>query len=253
METIKIGFLGGCINNQKGIAPEEFYFSLFSGLLSDTPHQISAGTYYTFDNMFNKTQTFANNNQLDVLCLWVRQFPLMPLHKPFVKYENSKGRISWAIHPALFKRKLIWDDRLTKYHTQNEYVYKKRSRFEQRDFNLLAGAIFGLHKWAQKYINQEVGAVRDFCNENGIKLIVISPQQCPSSAMGDAVCRWISASLDKYCKKQEINYINIIHFGRGFYAKDNVHFNAACHKELAGLIYIEFNKVVKIQEKEILI
>src|ERR1700722_7397106 len=108
METLKIGFLGGCINNQKGIALDEFYYSIFDKLMSNVPHEISAGTYYTFDEMAEKAETFIQTNNLDVLCLWVRQFPLMPLHKPIIKYENQYGGISWALHPAIFNPRGKW-------------------------------------------------------------------------------------------------------------------------------------------------
>jgi len=237
MESLKIGFLGGCINNQKGIALEEFYYSVISSLIPDIPHQISAGTYYTFDKMAEKAEVFSQNNNLDVLCLWVRQFPLMPLHKPLIKYENKSGDISWAIHPSFLRLNADWNKELTRYHTQNEYIHKNRKLFEGRDLNLLAGKVLGLHRWARKYINKQIETVQHHCNEASIKLIVISPQQCPSSIMGNDVCKTISVSIDQFCKKFGINFINIIDLGEEYYARDNVHFNATCHKLLANLIY----------------
>jgi len=254
MESLKIGFLGGCINNQKGIALDEFYYSVFDSLLSDTAHEISAGTYYTFDNMAEKAQTFIESNNLDILCLWVRQFPLMPLHKPFIKYENKNRGISWSIHPALFNLNGKWNNKLTKYHTQNEYIYKRRMRFEKRDLNLLLGKVSGLHSWARNFLNHEIKKVSDFCDSNNIKLLVISPQQCPSSIMGNNVCKTISASIERYCANQNISYLNIINLGKEYYAIDNVHFNAKCHNLLANQIYnwVKENVSPKIDEKQIL-
>jgi len=253
MEPLKIGFLGGCINNQKGIALEEFYYSVFDSLLSATPHVISAGTYYTFDKMAEKAGSFSELNNLDILCLWIRQFPLMPMHKPLIKYENKSGGISWSAHPALFKPLAKWNPELTRYHTQNEYVYKRRLRFEKRDVNLLAGKLLGLHTWARKFINREIDKVSEYCKRNNIKLLVISPQQCPSSIMGNNVCKTISASIERYSAKQNIAYLNIINLGKDYYANDNVHFNAACHKLLAHMIYdwIKENLVAKKSREKI--
>ena len=244
MEPLKIGFLGGCINNQPGIAADDFYYSVFARLMTDVDNRISAGTYYTFDKMAEKSETFSTTNQLDFLCLWVRQFPLMPMHKPFIKYENKSGGISWAIHPAFLKSGHDWNQELTKYHTQNKYVYKRHLKFEGRDMNLLAGKVFGLHHWARAYINKQIETINQKAKSHGIKLLLISPQQCPSSFMGNDVCKAISKSIEQYCSRSGIPYINIINLGSDYYAKDNVHFNAECHHLLANTIYAKLKEMM---------
>src|ERR1017187_4651460 len=117
MKAVNIGFMGGCLNNQKGIAKDEFYYEVFSGLLSNVPHHVFTSIYISYDTMVAKTEKFIEINNIDVLFLVIRQFPLMPLYKPLIKYENKNGGTSWMIHPSLFRRKLGWNPGLSKYHT----------------------------------------------------------------------------------------------------------------------------------------
>jgi len=239
-DPIHIGFLGGCINNQKGIAKDEFYYEVFSMLLQDRPHHQAVSIYLTFDTMVEKAERFMDKNNLDMLFLVIRQFPLMPLHKPFIKYENQQGGVSWALHPALWQRKLQWSKKLTEYHTLNEYVYKKKSRFGLRDLNLLAGKLMGLYRWAPAYVMQELVKVADLCARKNVQLIVLSTQQFLTSLMGNIACKKTSYYIEEQCAKQDIHYVNIIHLGEEHFAKDKVHFSADCHRFIANVLYDAF-------------
>ena len=242
MTPLSIGFLGGCLNNQKGIEKEEFYYEVFSKLLSNNPHRIATSIYISFDTMLKKAAHFMDKNELDVLFLVIRQFPLMPLHKPFIKYENSNGRVSWALHPALFQGKLNWNPKLSEYHTMHEYVHKDKAKFGLRDLNLLAGMTLGLYAWAPEYVLQEVLKVRDLCKSRDIEFIVLSTQRYPTSIMGDIACKRISRIQEKQFRNNEINYVNIIHLGEEYFSADKVHFNANCHKIIAEMLLNEFRK-----------
>ena len=242
MKPLSIGFLGGCLNNQKGIEKEEFYYEVFSGLMSNRPHRIATSIYISFDTMANKAEGFIDNNELDLLFLVIRQFPLMPLHKPFIKYENSSGGVNWAIHPALFNGKLQWNHELSRYHTMHEYVHKDKTKFGLRDLNLLAGMGLGLYAWAPKYVLQEVKKASDLCKSKNIDFMVLSTQRYPTSTMGDIACKRISAIQEKQFKAEGINFINIIHLGPEYFANDKVHFSAECHKIIAETLFDEFKK-----------
>jgi hypothetical protein len=237
MTDLKIGFLGGCINVQKGIEKDQYYYEIFSKLIEDVPHKISTGVYISFDKMAEKAERFIAENELDILYLVIRQFPLMPLHKPLVKYENNNGSVSWAVHPALFNRKLQWSCRLSHYNKLNEYVYKKKSRFGLRDLNLLAGKVLGLYNWAPRYVLQEVKKVKKNCDRLGVKLVVISTQRYPTSMMGDLACKQISTTQEKQFESNDIPFVNIIRLGPDLFADDMVHFSAECHRLIATIIY----------------
>jgi hypothetical protein len=194
--------------------------------------------------MLAKTEKFIEKNELDVLFLVIRQFPLMPLHKPLIKYENKDGGISWALHPALFRRNLNWSKKFTQYYTLNEYIHKEKSRFGLRDLNLLAGLVLGLYRWAPEFVMQEVKKVRDLCEQKGVKLIVLSTQQYPTSVMGDIACKKISEKLANWCRTDDINYVNIIDLGPPeFFAEDRVHFSADCHKLIAAKLYDAYSEL----------
>ena len=187
---------------------------------------------------------FIEKNDVDFLFLVIRQFPLMPLHKPLIKYENSKGGINWMLHPALLNRKLNWNEKLTEYHTMHEYVHKEKARFGFRDMNLLAGYILGLYDWASRFVLQEVLKVRDFCKNKNISLIVLSTQQYPTSFIGNLACKRISAIQGKQFAENHIQFINIIDLGTEYFSEDMVHFSAECHALIAEKLFGEFKVLI---------
>ena len=248
MNRTSIGFLGGCLNNQKGIEKEEFYYEVFSRHLADIPHKVATSIYISFDTLLNKADGFIDKNELDVLFLVIRQFPLMPLHKPLIKFENKNGEVNWSLHPALFDRKLSWNPNLSAYHALHEYAHKDKAKFGLRDLNLLAGVALGLYSWAPQYVLQEVKKVRDLCKEKNIEFNVLSTQRYPTSVMGDIACKRISRIQEKQFRDNEINYVNIIHLGPEYFASDQVHFNAECHKLIADMLLTEFRKHYPVNE-----
>jgi hypothetical protein len=193
MKKINIGFIGGCINNQKNIDKEDLYHSVFTRLLSQNSKpfnlQLSFEIYLSYDQLVRKTEQFIINNKLDIIYIFIRPFPLMPLHKPIVKYDKANGKRGLAIHPRLIIRKTKWSQKLTAFQASNEYVFVRRNKIELRDLNLLVGIMIGLHHWALKYIAQQIDSIGNFCNEHKTKLVIISPPKNPESIAGNIICR----------------------------------------------------------------
>ena len=239
MDKINIGFIGGCINNQVGINRGDLYYSVISRLLSNnqTAHQISLGSYLSFDQLILQTKNFIDKKQPNIIYLFVRPFPLMPLQKPIIKYDTKEKTIGYSLHPALFSRELKWDDKLTRYQSANDFQFERKSSFGFRDINLIAGVMLGLHHWKLKYLTCQLALVKQLCTEQKIKLKVISPPQNPESLLANYTCKWTANYLYKYCKSAKIDFININSFSLAYFEKDKIHFNVYGHKRLGELIY----------------
>ncbi len=243
MDKLNIGFIGGCINNQVGMARQDLYHSQLAIALSqfqaNLKYQISLATYLSYDQLYTQTQKLITKKNPNILFLFIRPFPLMPLQKMMIKYDKPNQKTGWAFHPGLFSRKMEWDNKFTAFQSDNGYSYVKRNRFELRDLNLLAGMAMGLHHWSFRYINTQLELVRYLCMKENITLIIVSPPQNPESIVGDNICHRATRSIGTYCNEKGLRFININELPLEMFENDMLHFNADGHKTLADLIYNE--------------
>lgn len=239
MDKNNIGFIGGCINKQGGISRDDLYYSIMTKSLkqSKLDYQISLGSYLSFDQLVSQTQQFISKKKPDIIFLFIRPFPLMPLQKPFVKYDKADGTQGWVIHPALFSRQLVWKDLLTKNQSANDYVFTPRNKIGLRDLNLVAGILLGMHHWTRRYIAKQIQLVQQFCEQNNIQLKIISPPQNPESVIANLTCKWFTNFLDRYCRQQHLEFIDINSFSIDKFEQDGIHFNINGHQQLGQLIY----------------
>ena len=243
MGKLTIGFLGGCIHNQSGISRTDLYYSVLADLLSSVINkselQISLGRYHSFDQLVRQSQNFINEKNPDLLFLFIRPFPLMPLHKPIIKYDKVNGKTSRAFHPGLLTRKPEWNKKLTANQQTEPIQITKRNFFALRDLNLALGILIGLHRWALKYLSLQIKHTRLLCERRNTELIIISPPQNPESLAGNIICKLTSEYLSRYCRNNFIGFVNINSFTQTYFEKDNIHFNVAGHKKLAELLHSE--------------
>jgi hypothetical protein len=248
MDKVNIGFIGGCINNQRGLQREDLYHAVLLSLLSHQSipkdFKVSLATYLSYDRLAGQAEQFILNKQPDMFFLFIRPFPLMPLHKPIVRFEKENGEKAMAFHPGLFNRKLRWKTGLTEWQSESGFEFVPKKRFGLRDLNLLAGLLTGLHRWSMKYITAQVDDIRRQCLHRGIRLFIISPPKSPGSALGDVICRRTTNHLDAYCSRHELVFININAFSSEYFEKDQIHFNARGHRKLAEILLGEIRQHV---------
>jgi hypothetical protein len=242
----KIGILAGCMNNQKGVSRDELYHNVLLKLLSankpNVAYRINLSAYSSYDRLLTRSIDFLEKNNPDIFCLFIRHFPLFPLHKPLIKYEKEDGNTGWALHPSLFNRQFKWNKKLTEFQSNKEFVFVKRNKIELRDINLLFGMAMGLPKWAFNYIWEQIMAVKSICGERDIKFIIVSPVGNPESLLGDIICKRIGASLEKHCNEVKLKYVNISTLSINYYEKDKVHLNSQGHEFLGTGIYEQIIK-----------
>ncbi|MEI6411058.1 MAG: hypothetical protein WCR52_16850 [Bacteroidota bacterium] len=247
MNTLHLTCLGGCINKQPGVQPNEHYHAVFAQNLSrlEPPIHVSVsiGAYLSIDRMVERADQLMQANRPDLLCVYVRPFSLMPLHKLLIRYEKADKRAARALHPCLFNRKMAWNPRLSQFQTDWPFVFEPRSRFGLRDCNLLAGLILGLHSWARRYVLLQLDLLQTRCEKHGTRLIVMTPAQNPDSVMGNYLCERAFQAIDRFCTEKGILMLNAHRFGLEYFEADQLHFIPEVHREmgeeLTGLVVWE--------------
>ncbi len=194
------------------------------------------GNYLSADRLVERAGELINQSQPDFLCVYVRPFILMPLHKLFVRYEIAGKRFAWARHPALFRRKMAWHPRLSQFQTEWPFVFTPRSRFGWRDWNLLLGLLLGLHTWARRYVLHQLDLLNVLCAHHGTHLIVMAPAQNPDSIMGDHLCEQAFQAIRGHCAERQIPMLNTHHFGPEYFEPDHLHFIPVVHRELGEML-----------------
>ena len=251
MDKINIGFIGGCINNQPGIRRDAHYHSILSRDLDlcGHQHQISLAVYLSYNQLYRQVQRHITMKKPDILFLFVRPFPMMPLQKLLIKYDKAGNKKGWALHPALFTRAAEWNEAFTANQSDNGYGYVKRSKFELRDINILLGILLGLHHWSFNYIRKQLELANSLCDQHEIKLCIISPPKNPESLLGNKICYDATRSIEKYCIDNDLSFLDINKLPLDNFEDDKLHFNAAGHKAIAKLIAQELATYIKSVEQ----
>lgn len=243
MDKFNIGFIGGCINNQKSIGKDNLYFSVLSKLISsarvNSDLKISLGRYLSYDHLVQQAEEFLDKKNPDLIFVFIRPFPLMPLQKPIIKYDKAGGKTGRALHPALFTRTTEWNKKLTAHQKDEGINLRTRNKFELRDLNLVAGFLLGLHRWALNYISQQLNLIHLLCKERNTTFIVISPPKNPESVLANIICKRTSKYLHKFCRRNHIGFVDINKLALENFEKDNIHFNINGHRKLGLLLYNE--------------
>lgn len=230
-----ITFIGGCINNQKGFPKE----NLFHRVLQTSDSQnlnIGLGTYLSFNTLPERLIHSISKQKPETVYLFIRPFPLMPLFKPLIKYDLVNEKKQIAFHPALFTRKMKWDNKLSKHQIDNQFQYSAESRFGKRDINIMLGCALGLHVWAVNYLQHILEQCIEICKNNSVELILISPPAYPSSIMGNWICKYITNKVACFSKTHQLCFVNIYTFPESCFEADKIHFNIEGHIKLANTI-----------------
>lgn len=240
MQTLHVACLGGCINKQPGVAPDALYHAVLARnlRLREPPiaTSVSTGSYLSVDRMVESAEKLLAARRPDFLCVYVRPFTLMPLHKLLVRYETAGQRFAWAWHPALFRRTMAWHPRLSRFQTEWPFEFVPRSRFGWRDWNLLAGRLLGLHAWARRYVLHQLDLLNARCENYDTRLIVMAPAQNPDSIMGDHLCAGAFQTISSYCAERNILLLDAHRFGPEYFEEDQLHFIPAVHGQLGEML-----------------
>lgn len=237
---MKIGCMGGCINKQKGLPGNELYHRrLMEELMHSEPDaNIVLASYLSYRQLPADAQAFLAKTRPDVLCLFIRPFPILPLLKPLVKFDRDNNKVGYGLHSALFNRKHTWPARYTRHLTSGNFAFTPRSERGIRDMNLLAGKIFGLHQWAMQYIGRQVDAVESLCRAANVRLIILGPPQYSVSATANKIFGEIDQFLSKKFEQTGQHYIELYPLSEKYFEQDKIHLNKQGHSLIADKILL---------------
>jgi hypothetical protein len=247
MEKITLGFITGCLNKQKNILPEHLYHQKLLDILkrqNTTGNiDIALSSYVSYSQFKATSINFIKNKNPDIVFIFLRPFPLMPLNKPLIKYKKSEDIISWSVHPSLFNRKNFhWDEEFSKHEKEIDFNYKHRNKIELRDINLLTGFLLGLNAWCVKFLINNIKEIQQSFTDNN-KIFFISLPQNPESVMGNYICKLTNKKIGRNFS-EEINFVDISRISKYYFENDGIHFNSKGHEYLAQLLYEVIKKEI---------
>jgi len=249
MQTINIGFIGGCLNKQKELARGEHYYSVLDALLKqafqEQDFHFSFSSFLSYSELGKQTTELISKRACDIIVIFLRPFPLMPMNKILVRYKSAPWTTSLTVHPALFKRSLRqWPEKLCRYDSEGDFVFSPKLKFGLRDLNLFLGALAGLYHWSSEYIEQIVLSVNSSLVSSGKKLLVFTTPGYPSSLAGDYICRKLSAGISRLCSSVNISYVDLYSCSKGLFNSDGVHFTAEGHRFIAGQVFGKIRQMI---------
>ena len=229
MKSLNIGFVGGCVNKQEGIKRQDLFYSIIQKeLMTRIDLKVSLASYFSYELLPNDVLNFLNKKKPDILCLFIRPFPLMPLNKLFIKYQIEGRPKEIAFHSQLFDREMKWGIKFSN-EERGPYISKKRKYFALKDLNIVAGFVLGLHHWANNYVIDRIEKVNDICLTKNVKLVVISPPKYTNSIILNFVSSRTTKYLEDFCKPKII-FVNINNINE--FESDRIHLNRVGHREL---------------------
>jgi len=230
--------MGGCLNKQHDIADSDNYITVLRTMLHErgTEATTAKGLYLHYHHAVSKVAETIAVKKPDILCFFLRPFPLIPLFKLSIKYPTIEGGVKSMLHPALLNRNAAWNVVLSDHQTFGAFTYVKRRRVAFRDLNIALGLACGLAPWALRYMTSVVNALNRTCKEAGVKLIIMTPPKSPGSLMGDRVCRKTAKVIDSFCRENEISCIDIHALPYDRFS-DGVHLKKEGHLEIAEMIH----------------
>ncbi|MGZ4048257.1 MAG: hypothetical protein ACXVNN_02785 [Bacteroidia bacterium] len=237
---MKIGFIGGCINNPAGIKDEEIYRNLLKNRLPEL--SMSFSTYHVYSGLIKKTELLIDKNKPDTLFVFVRNFPYLGLNKPLIKLMGGDKKTFYKFHPALLKRSnKTWPEEYDQFVERfSGQQFPIRRYFAMRDINLLSGIAIGLHRWALAYVNSILEYIHSLCMRENIKLVIIGPLKNPETFTGEIISSYLNKKLKKIALKKNIPFLNINlhkdHAGNTLLQEDKIHFGKYGHALLAEKI-----------------
>lgn len=242
---MKLAFIGGCLNNQIGLAKSSSYHYILRQFLDTALPEYSINLslgYYTSYNLLAKSAiSLIEKKSADILFLFLRPFPLMALNKLWIKFNTEAEKSARILHPSVFNRKnMHWPPNLTNYPLENAVIEPRREKFGLRDLNLLSGLSIGLNKWAVKYVANEVETINNFCKAQNKKLILLSLPQNPESLVGNYICQLTNKKLKS--RLQHIPFIEIFFMGEDCFEPDGIHYNPKGHRLLAEVLHTYLSK-----------
>ena len=245
MDKLSIGFIGGCINKQPGIEKDRNYISILKNLLAGEYRNISTHTasYLSYDQLAEKAISFIAGKRPNIVCVFIRPFPLLPLHKLSIKYNTANNETGWTLHPGLFKKGMQWPSKLTENQVERPFVYTPKARISLRDMNILAGMPLMLHRWAMKYLDNIFSEIQVACKKTDTQFVLISPPKSPGYVMGDLVCKRTTYYFRQYCLINGINYVNINVLPKTCFEKDKIHANEYGHQRIAKLLHEQIHNM----------
>ena len=242
-------FVGGCFPVQHNINFEDLFHQKLKNKVEKNNKKkinITIIRYERFSNCFEKIKKVNKKNDVDFIVFHVRPEPFLRLVKIYYKYFNKKNKLKHSINIPLlnFINPEKFDLLEIRKVFQSKYI-KKESRLYKFliDTNYVIGKIFGNQRYALKKYVELINKISIYCNENGIKLIILGPPLRTNTSYEKVLSKQLERFVIKNINEKSI-FIKALfdnEKNKDFFHSNGIHANEKYHNEISNLIYDKMN------------
>ena len=237
---MKLLFYGGCINRQQGLAPHLHYHQLLKQQLQQgagIETEIQLRFYTTYQELTQEAVQLPGG--FDVLILFLRPYPLLPLTKPLIRYTDKQLQSTLTLHPK-FNSTGYWQKAATE--TEVPTTKRRRTTVHRliKAVNEKAGDLLNLDHWAVKYVLQLLQHYKNGL-PTGTRLLIMGPPAYGANKRLNKICGELAPQVEQWCRTQACSYLPMQVLpngsGKGYFAEDGIHISPEGHQQLAQELF----------------
>jgi hypothetical protein len=209
---MNIAFIGGCLNRQRNLSPDEHYHAIVRrGLVNNTGVNPAVGLYFysSYHQLHRKAQVVLNGDtNYDCLVLFIRAYTLIPLTKLFIRYTDKQMQNKVGLHPKYAGTpyyNLMAEEYKVPVAKVRDGVFQKTFQ----EFNNFAGDMLGLPEWAVEEVIAILKDIHLMALERKIKLVIAGPILYPAVDRINNVCIELNRRVTIFAALNGIPHIDL--------------------------------------------
>lgn len=236
--------VGGCFPVQYNIAPDRLYHhTLRQGLAAGGPWpELAIVRYERLSTCLAKLMAAHARQPTQVVLFHVRAEPVLRLTKLYYRYLDDASRVRHSLslpwrpaHPEQY-------DLLTRPHPAPPLPPPPETRHHRhlRQLNLLLGTWAGNRRRALRHYQHLVLAVANFCQQQGIRLLLIGPVSRPCGRVENQFSAQLCVAFAELARQHGLHYLPTLGetdaAGQPLFFPNGIHVSPAGHDRIAQLL-----------------
>ena len=245
--TMHFTFVGGCFPVQGDILYEDLFHQTLKRKVEtnfNVNFDFNIIRYEKFGNCLEKIVMYNNQNPIDYLVFHIRPEPFLRLTKLYYKYLDVDFKLQHSLNFPMLRILNPEKYDLLRLSQRNDYSFSgKQSKLYKSLINLnyMAGYSIGNQNYALiKYLDL-VNDVVEYCEKQGIKLIVLGPAKRSGTFMEAIFSGNLENFMYKHLKSNNINYMDGMvkntENGVRYFNENGIHATKLYHDLIAKRIY----------------
>ena len=241
--------VAGCFPVQHNIRPDQLYYhalgALLAGQRGGPRPTFGLVRYEQFGNCLGKVVAAHAGQPAQVLVFHVRAEPVMRLAKLYYRYRDARQRLRHSLtlpwQPLTNPEQYDQPPRPRPGEPIPPEIPETRARRALRQLNLRLGAWVGNRRRALQAYETLVADVAAFCQDAGIRLLLLGPVSRPCAAEENRLSQELDAHFAAFAARHGLAYLPTLGetagAGEALFLPGGVYVSPAGHRRVAQLLY----------------